>query len=183
MIKTLPAYLYLMLILVGFCSCTKETRDLRYAQQEEKISAYVEQYQKDHEEAEIIYNEGSVRIIFSEGSGPELTARGKATVNYAGYDFSSGNISTSTMFVTNSMDVASSSSWSLSDTSLFVPMEIDLTDKTVIKGLRNGLSGVTEGEECMILFSGRYGFGKEKIGTIPADAALAYHIWVQSIEN
>ena len=64
-----------------------------------------------------------------------------------------------------------------------MPLEIDLTDKDVLDGLRYGLEGVREGEECYILFSGKYAFGKSKIGTIPANAPLAFRIWVQKVEN
>jgi FKBP-type peptidyl-prolyl cis-trans isomerase len=58
------------------------------------------------------------------------------------------------------------------------PSEGELVD-----GLRRGLPGVKAGDECYILFSGKYGFGDRILGTIPANAALAYHIWVQSISN
>ena len=47
----------------------------------------------------------------------------------------------------------------------------------------NGLYGVKAGQECYILFNGKYGFGNKPVGTVSANAALLYHIWVQSIQN
>ena len=34
-----------------------------------------------------------------------------------------------------------------------------------------------------LLFSGKYGFGNKPFGTIPANSALLYKIWVESISN
>ena len=53
----------------------------------------------------------------------------------------------------------------------------------MVTGLRNGLVGVKGGEECYILFSGKYGFGNKQSGTIPANSALVYHVWVESLSN
>jgi FKBP-type peptidyl-prolyl cis-trans isomerase len=46
-----------------------------------------------------------------------------------------------------------------------------------------GLEGVKAGEECEIIFSGKYGFGNKAFGMIPAKSALLYKIWVVSISN
>jgi FKBP-type peptidyl-prolyl cis-trans isomerase len=62
-------------------------------------------------------------------------------------------------------------------------MEINITDSELIEGLRNGLMGVKAGEECEILFSGKYGFGNKTFGMIPAKSALLYKIWVVSVTN
>ena len=168
---------------MALVSCTKESRELMYANQETKIESFVQKRQAENPEARVVYNGGSTRVVVSEGTGVELTARGKVTVYYAGYNFSSGSVGNSSLFATNYKDFASSAGWKLSDESVFVPLEIDLTDKDVLDGLRNGLEGVREGEECYILFSGKYAFGKSKIGTIPANSPLAFRIWVQSVEN
>ena len=67
--------------------------------------------------------------------------------------------------------------------SLLEVKTLKLDDKDIVPGLRRGLAGVKEGQECFILFSGKYGFGKHELGTIPANAALVYHIKVESISN
>ena len=53
----------------------------------------------------------------------------------------------------------------------------------LVDGLKRGLEGVKAGEECLILIPGKYGFGKRKIGTIPANSALAYYVWVLSLDE
>ena len=64
-----------------------------------------------------------------------------------------------------------------------MPVMLNLGEDELVEGLRNGLRGVRGGEECYILFSGKYGFGKKAFGTIPANSALAYHVWVESVSN
>lgn len=165
-------------------SCTKESRELMYANQEERIGQFVENQQSSNPDIRVVHNGGATRVVISEGEGVEATARGKVFVYYAGYNFSSGSVSNSYMFATNNKDFASSINWKLSDDTLMSePLEIGLTDKGMLEGLRNGLEGVKEGEECYILFSGKYAFGKNKIGTIPANSPLAFRIWVQQVEN
>ena len=58
-----------------------------------------------------------------------------------------------------------------------------MTDATLIEGLRKGLIGVQPGEECEIVFSGKYGFGNEEFGIIPVNSALLYEIWVEAVSN
>jgi FKBP-type peptidyl-prolyl cis-trans isomerase len=58
-----------------------------------------------------------------------------------------------------------------------------MTDATLIEGLRKGLIGVQPGEECEIVFSGKYGFGRKSFGMIPANSALLYKIWVVGVTN
>ena len=164
-------------------SCTKESRELMYANQESSIDKFVNKQLETDPDSRVIYNGGATRVVMVEGEGPELTPRGKATVNFAGYDFSSGSVGASSLFATNSRDVASASGWTLSDESVFEALELDLTDRNLLQGLRDGMEGVREGEECYILFNGKFAFGKSKIGTIPANAPLAFRIWVLSVEN
>ena len=58
-----------------------------------------------------------------------------------------------------------------------------MAEARFIEGLKNGLRGVRGGEHCQILFSGKYGFGNEEFGIIPANSALLYEIWVEAISN
>ena len=176
-------YVTILCALLLLSSCTKAERDAMYTSQESKIEAFVKKELETNPDARVIYNGGSVRVVIGEGEGMELTARGKAGIYYAGYDFSKGSISTSTMFVTNYYSFAMSSGWTLSDEESYQLLEIDLTDKSLLDGLRSGLEGVREKEECYILFSGKHGFGKDGIGTISANAPLAFHVWVQTVEN
>ena len=164
-------------------SCSKESRELVYTNQEKSIESFIGKQMAADPGLRVVYNGHATRLVMVEGEGPEVTARGKVSVYFAGYDFSSGSVDSNRLFATNSRDVASSSRWSLSDDSVFEVLDLDLTDKELLQGLRDGLEGVREGEECYILFSGKYAFGKNKIGTIPANAPLAFRIWVLSVEN
>ena len=58
-----------------------------------------------------------------------------------------------------------------------------MEDASLLEGLRKGLLGVQPGEECEIVFSGKYGFGKKSFGMIPANSALLYKIWVAGVAN
>ena len=163
-------------------SCSKD-RDTLFANQEAKIESFVEKQLSSNPDTRVVHTGSATRLVLVEGEGPELTPRGKAKVNFAGYSFNSGSIGSSTLFATNNRDIASASGWTLSDESVYEALELDLTDKGLLQGLRDGMEGVREGEECYILFNGKYAFGKSKIGTIPANAALAFRIWVLSVEN
>ena len=164
-------------------SCNKESRELMYANQESNIEKFVNKLLETDPEARVIYNGGATRVVMAEGEGVELTARGRASILYAGYNFKTGSVGASTLFVTNNGDYASSVNWTLSDDYVFEALEMDMTDKGILQGLRDGLEGVRAGEECYILFSGKYAFGKSNIGTIPANSPLAFRVWVLSVEN
>lgn len=174
---------FLLAAALVLSSCVKESREAMYASQETKIESFVKSQTASKPDARVEYNGGSTRIVLAEGSGMELTSRGRTGILFAGYNFTSGAVSSGTMFATNNYEFAMSSKWELSDDSSYELLEIDMTDKDVIEGLRNGLEGVKEGEECYILFSGRHAFGKDKTGTIPANAPLCFRVWVSTVEN
>jgi FKBP-type peptidyl-prolyl cis-trans isomerase len=193
-------------------SCIKEKLENTYNNQEDKIDQYIEKnrYQKnvvkvpkrDPETGEIltdengepemkdstvtdtlrvIYNNGSARLVTKEGEGEELKSNGSVAFYYAGYVFSSG-ISSSNLFSTNHQETAANAGWTLTDEDDDI-LTINLESYELIPGLKSGLQGVRSGEECQILFSGKYGFGKKGVGIVPANSALIYKIWVESISN
>ena len=86
------------------------------------------------------------------------------------------------MFVTNHQATAEQAGWNLTDAD-YQLYEINIGETKLIPGLRDGLLGVKAGEECEILFSGKYGFGNEDFGIIPANSALLYKIWVVGVAN
>ena len=168
-------------------SCIKEQLEVSYNRQEDQIESYIEKNQtvKDSEgttvNLRVVRNEGSNRLVKVEGTGEELRADGHVGFYYAGYTFN-GSVSASNMFVTNHQVTAEQAGWNLTDPDYSL-MEINITDSELIEGLRNGLMGVKAGEECEILFSGKYGFGNKTFGMIPAKSALLYKIWVVSVTN
>lgn len=163
-------------------SCEKESLKSSYANQEKYIETIVENLQKNGETT-LTCNEGSVRVTVAEGEGEELREGGAVSLYYAGYYINSGSLSNGNVFATNYDTFAESISWAVSDSSAFAIQTIDLAEDNLVEGLRNGLIGVKGGEECYVLFSGKYGFGSRIVGTIPRNSALAYHLWIKSVSN
>lgn len=169
-----------------FCSCKKEQIAIMFANQRTKIETYVNKILAADEAAEVYYNGGSTRVIAHEadkGEGDELNARGSVTFEYAGYDFTSGSISSSAMFATNKKELAQSLSWSVADVETMEPVTYAIADESLLEGLRLGLKGVKKGETCTILFTGDLGFGDTYQAGVPKNAPLAFVIWVKEIEN
>lgn len=166
-------------------SCTKESTKLTYANQESNIEKFVNTTLASHssDTAYTVNNGGCIRLVLTEGSGEELSASGTVTFYYAGYVFNSSSISNSNLFATNISEIAENLGWTLSREDALEPVTEKLSGSSFVTGLRKGLEGVKGGEECYILFSGKYGFGDKQLGTIPANSALAYYIKVTEVSN
>ncbi len=162
-------------------SCVKEKLEETYNKQEEQIDKYISSAKEKNETYTVTYNGGSSRLTTLAGEGEGLNANGSVSFYYAGYTFN-GSINPSSMFGTNHQATAESSNWNLTDPDYSL-MEINMSDGRLIEGVRNGLMGVKQGEECEILFSGKYGFGNSTFGIIPARSALAFKIWVVGVSN
>lgn len=177
-------------------ACSASSLENTYNSQESRIDSYLsglvltvldedgnpvldEQGKPVTRKPEIIHNNGSNRAVIKDGQGEELSSNGSATIYYAGYIFEN---QPRKIFATNHRQTAEKENWATTETD-YEPFTIDMKDKNIITGLKNGLTGVKQGEECIIVFSGKYGFGKHSLGTIPAKSALCYHIWVESIAN
>lgn len=167
------------LLAIACCSCIKEKLEMTYNKQEESIDKYISSNLK--EDRTVTYNNGSARLTLVPGEGEELEADGTISFYYAGYIFK-GNLNSANMFATNHQETATAAKWTLTDSD-YAPLELNLTDGKLLEGVRNGLAGVKAGEECEILFCGKYGFGNSTFGMIPANSALAFKIWVVSVSN
>lgn len=178
------------LAVISLTSCVKEKLENTYNNQEDRIDQYIEKNRYVRSTVDgvavtdtlrVVYNGGSTRLVTKEGEGEELNSNGMIAFYYAGYTFN-GSISNSNLFTTNHLETATSAGWELTDKSYDI-LAIDLAEYELIKGLFNGLTGVKAGEECQIFFSGKYAFGKRALGIVPANSALVYKIWVESISN
>lgn len=129
----------------------------------------------------VVRNGGANRLIVKEGEGEVLDRNGFVSFYYAGYTFS-GSFSASNLFITNHKETAEQSNWNLTDSDMMI-YEINMGDAKLIPGLKDGLLGVRSGEECEIVFSGKYGFGNEDFGIIPANSAQLWKIWVVGVTN
>ena len=108
---------------------------------------------------------------------------GAVSFYYAGFLISSSRLTNSNLFATNYDTFANSAGWAVSDSSTFTISTVKLGEDNLVEGLRNGLIGVKGGDECYVMFSGKHGFGKKKITSIPSNSALAYRLWIKSVSN
>lgn len=158
-------------------SCTKEALELTYASQEDKIDKYITSLVQKDTTLRVEYNDGVSRVVLKEGSGAELGAGGNVSIFWGGYTFTTG-FSMSNLFATNDIAQAESAGWDTKDKANFNELNININDKGLLSGLRSGLKGVREGEECYVIFSGKHGFGKKSVGTVPPNSALLYYVKV-----
>lgn len=164
-------------------ACEKSEAETAAEKAADTIAAWVETQLEANEDWVASYNGGVVRVTVTAGSGETLSKDGRADIYYAGFNFTSGSISSSTLFATNIESLATEAGWSLTGVESFDPVTVDLSDDDLVRGLRLGLAGAQAGEVCYILFTGEYGFGKKRHGTIPANAALAYLIEVAGLAD
>lgn len=170
-------------IIILAAACQKEQETATFNAQEKRISTYVTAQLKADTSYRAIYKNGTTRLVIKKGTGDSLSTSGTVSFYYAGYVFPSTTISSSNLFSTNYKEIRDAASWKLSDTTAFNILTLNIKSTDFLEGLKRALPGVKGGEECYILFSGKYGYRKRQVGTIPANSALAYHIWVESINN
>ncbi len=168
-------------VTVAASSCIKEKLEETYNKQEEQIDKYIKGQIEKNETYTVTYSGGASRLTTLAGDGPALTENGSVSFYYAGYAFQ-GSISPSNLFGTNHQETAESAKWNLTAPN-YALLEINMQESELLEGVRNGLVGVRAGEECEILFSGKYGFGNTPFGIIPAKSALAFRIWVVGVSN
>lgn len=164
-------------------ACSKESIRSLYSTQETRIESFLNSQLSANPDAYVVRNGGVQRLVLTEGTGDSLRADGHIAFEWAGYVMNGSSLSASNLFGTNSLEIAESAGWTLTDPSVFRIETLNLGTADLVPGLKRGLRGVRGGEECIILFSGEYGFGNKPLGTIPANAALAYRIRVESISN
>lgn len=171
----------LALIMTAGASCKKEQLAITYSNQEDKIDKYIASATAKDTSITVYYNGGSNRMTTRQGEGESLGRDGHVSFYYAGYVFN-GSVSQSGLFATNHEATATQAGWNLTE-SEFALFETGLSDKELLEGLRKGLEGVRAGEECEIIFSGKYGFGNRTFGIIPANSALLYRLWIVGVSN
>ena len=172
-----------VVLAIILASCGDKQMDSLYDTQESNIEGIVENLTKSSESATVQKNNGSVRVTVVQGEGAPLEDNGAVAFYYAGFYITGKSISNNNLFATNYETFANSIRWSVTDTTAFNIATIRLGEDKIVDGLRDGLVGVKGGEECYVLFNGKGGFGKKKIGNIPSNAALAYHLWIKSVSN
>ncbi|MBQ7750093.1 MAG: FKBP-type peptidyl-prolyl cis-trans isomerase [Bacteroidales bacterium] len=166
----------LILAVLALFSCAKQQQENYYASQEAQIERFVNAAGG----VRTVHNGGATRVVIAEGTTADsLAANGVVSFYYAGYILSGTSVSSSNLFDTNNENL----NWPVSDSTSFNILTVKLDEEPLLPGLKSGLTGVKGGEESYILFTGKYGYGNHSSGTIPANASLVYHIWVESISN
>ncbi len=163
-------------------SCSKNENDI-YSQQEKNIESIVNSLTEQNTEATVDYFDGPVRVTVKSGDGDALKEGGTVVFKYAGYMISGSSLGAGNLFITNDKDFAESSNWTVSDSTVFKTDTFLFNDDNFVKGLKTGMEGVKAGDECYVLFSGKYGFGKHTTGIVPGNSALAYHLWISSVSE
>lgn len=172
-----------VLAALAMLSCKKQSLETTYSSQEDRIDNFIEGFAGQDPAPRIVRNAGSNRIVLTEGTGDELAAGGTVSFYYAGYVFSGSAPSAGNLFATNREETATESNWTVTSPDYGILTLTLNEDAGLVDGLMNGLVGVRGGEICYIVFSGEYGFGDKNVGNIPANSALIYQIWVESLTN
>ena len=73
--------------------------------------------------------------------------------------------------------------WATTDPDAFNELTIDMAEDGLIEGLRKGLEGARPGDQLVVLFNSKFGFGRKAVGTVPANSALAYQLWITGVDN
>ena len=170
--------IFAAILILSLTSCMGSKLEQTYNNQESRIDSYIS---GKGEEYRSVRNGGANRLVLKEGEGEALKKNGSVSFYYAGYTFS-GSFSSSNLFVTNHKETAEQAGWDLTDADYGI-LEISMEDARLTTGLKDGLVGVKSGEECEILFSGKYGFGNKEFGIIPANSAQLWKIWVVGVSN
>ena len=178
---------FMTILGAALSGCTKQAIQLTYDKQEANIDKVVEAVLKQDEAATVDYPDGVVRIRLSASTSdegdPQLEKGGTISFYYGGYTLPSTSISTSNLFATNLKDLAEASGWGNVDESVFEVEEVVIGKGELVPGLEKGLVGVRKGDNVLILFSGKYGWGNHSKGIVPARSALAWQIWVEDVSN
>ena len=172
-----------LLVTVLAAACTKQALQTTFDKQTTIIEKFLETLVSKDTTARLTENGGSYRLILHDtlpAGRDSLLDGGSVSLYYACYTLTSTSISAANLVATNLKALAASASWNITDTTVFKLDTLRL-DKSLVEGLRLGLHGVQPKDEGYILFNGKYGFGNNEYGMIPAKSALVYQIWIENV--
>jgi len=169
--------------LVVLPACTKQSLQTTYDKQTGYIESFVSTQMSKDATATLTRNGGAYRLTLHDTLDPtrdSLAWGQRVSLYYGCFTLTSATLSTTNLVATNFDQLASQAQWTLTDPSQFKLDTLTL-DSSLVTGLADGLVGVQPGDEGYILFTGKYGYGKNERGTIPAKSALAYYILIEEI--
>ncbi len=164
-------FLIAIFALIAITSCTKEDRKNTLVSQEESIDRYISSLK----DVRVARNGGSNRIVYTEGTGTEVLAKGDSIkFYYAGYIFTG---SKGSLFATNNPDIAQEKDFPLAG-----GIEKCILDRSnLVRGLADGLVGAKAGEKCDVVFSAKYGYDNTVVYNVPKMTPLIFEIWIEEI--
>jgi len=177
-----------ILALAVTAACSKLSVKSTYDKQATYIEGFISAQMTKDPKATLTRNGGAFRLTLHDtldrvyGQRDSLRQGGTAAVWYACYTLTGSSLNSNNLVATNVRMLATSAGWNLSDT-LRYKLDTLRLDGALVRGLQDGLYGVQQYDECVILFTGEFGFGNFERGTIPARSALAYQFWIENIEN
>ncbi len=171
--------LIILSAIIALSSCSKKALEQTYIKQEANIDTYISRQFAD---MPITRRNGSNRITadtLNISLTDSLEYGDTLLFYYAGYVFTT---QPSAIFATNVEEIAKNAKLDL-DSADYSIKEIIYEPNSLLVGLENGLYGAKNGEHCIVIFSGKYGFGNNVVANIPKNSALAYEIWIQDIKK
>ena len=164
----------ILAIAIVMVSCEKQDNENTYVSQEQSIDTYITSLVSTYSYKVVRLN-GSNRVVISAGTSADSLEVGDSLYfHYSGYVFSSCKGS---LFVTNYTTVAKANSFVTDGAA----KKIVLGSDGFISGLHNGLHGVMTGENCYIIFSGKYGYGNSVMFNLSKLSPLLFDITVDKI--
>jgi len=128
--------------------------------QEENIDKYISENLKDFE---VVHNGGSNRVILSEGYGNPVEKGDIVDFSYEAYIF--GTNGPTSLYAKDDM------------------RGVSIGEGNIIKGLDLGIIGTKQNEQDVILFSARYGYGKNAMNVVPEQSALLFLVKINSVSK
>jgi hypothetical protein len=170
-------------------ACSKQSLQTTYDKQITYIESIIQGFFNRDPHATLVKGEeGVYRINLHDTLDVHLHRTdslewgGEVSLYYACFILTSASLTNTNLVATNLKELAEQAKWNLTDPSVFKLDTLKL-DNNLVPGLAQGLKGVQPLDEGYILFTGKYGYGKNERGTIPARSALAYYFWIENINN
>ncbi|MBO6068837.1 MAG: FKBP-type peptidyl-prolyl cis-trans isomerase [Bacteroidales bacterium] len=138
-------------------ACTLDDKLAVCITQEEAIEKFIENKYADS--TVVVTESGISRILMVPGSGTAAQPGDSVIISYLGYIFNNGP----------------GVQFTEGDT------RAKLGGGVLVKGLDEGIVGMTRGEEAYIAFSARNGFFNESVGAIPHMTPLIYYVKLEDI--
>ncbi len=107
-------------------SCSKSEIQNAYSQQDKDIESIVSSLAPEGSEATVDYLDGAVRVTVKHGEGDALGKSGTVSFFYAGHRITGTSLNVENLFATNNKELAETYAWTVSDTTVFKEVTVDL---------------------------------------------------------